>query len=40
MASFKYRVGLGELTSKKDRLLNCLLAEFVGKYSSISHERL
>lgn len=35
MASFKYRLGLGELTSKKDRLLNCLLAEFVGKYSPV-----
>lgn len=35
MASFKYRLGLSELTSKKDRLLNCLLAEFVGKYSPV-----
>lgn len=30
-ATFKYRLGLSELTTKKDRLLNCLLAEFVGK---------
>lgn len=33
-ATFKYRLGLGELSSKKDRLLNCLLAEFVGECSS------
>lgn len=27
----KYQMGVGELSSRKDRLWNALLAEFVGK---------
>lgn len=32
MAGFKYTLGINELSSKKHKLTNALLAEFVGKW--------
>lgn len=34
--SFKYRLGLNELSSRKHRLWNSLVAEFVGKFYQIN----
>lgn len=31
--SFKYRLGFNELSSRKHRLWNSLVAEFVGKFN-------
>lgn len=36
-SSFKYTLGINELSSKKHRLPNALLAEFVGEYKRRPH---
>lgn len=40
MAGFKYTLGINELSSRKHKLSNALLAEFVGKWSNLDQNHL